>query len=335
MKELPLVQKGVPVLAVEGLTKAYTVRRGLLGVDKLLVHALTGVTLQVRRGETLGVVGESGSGKSTLGKVILRLVEPSFGRITWGGTDVTRLPERALRAHRRRMQIVFQDPYSSLDPRMTVREIVGEGLTLFRLARGSELEDRVARILVRVGIDVDAMDRYPHEFSGGQRQRLAIARALVVEPDFVVCDEPVSALDVSIQAQIVNLLEEIQDASDVAYLFVSHDLRLVQCTAHRTAVMYLGRVVELGPSGRVAERPLHPYTQALFASSPPHPTSGERRSSLPVLGEPPSAMAPPPGCAFHPRCPRSEAGLCDVEIPKLEPAPDDSSHRVACHLAFR
>jgi oligopeptide transport system ATP-binding protein len=334
MKELPLVLKEAPVLSVEGLAKAYTLRRGLLGLKKELVHALAGVSFQIKKGETLGVVGESGSGKSTLGKVVLRLIEPSFGRIVWSGVDVTRLPEREVRPHRRRMQIVFQDPYSSLDPRMTVREIVGEGLTLFKIADRSALEDRVADMLKRVGLDPSMMERYPHEFSGGQRQRIAIARALAVEPDFVVCDEPVSALDVSVQGQIVNLLEEIQEDSGVAFMFVSHDLRLVECTAHRTAVMYLGRVVEIGPSARIAKSPLHPYTRALIASSPPHPRGGKGKRSLPLAGEPPSAMSPPKGCPFHPRCDRKEPGTCDVEAPRLEPAPDDSSHRVACFFAF-
>ncbi len=335
MKELPLVVKEAPVAAVEGLAKAYTLRRGLLGLGNELVHALAGVTFQIKKAETLGVVGESGSGKSTLGKVMLRLVEPSFGRIMWSGLDVTRLPERDLRRHRRRMQIVFQDPYSSLDPRMTVREIVGEGLALFKLAERSAIDDRVATMLRRVGLDPAMMDRYPHEFSGGQRQRVAIARALAVEPDFVVCDEPVSALDVSVQSQIVNLLEEIQEESEVAYLFVSHDLRLVECTAHRTAVMYLGRIVEIGPSDRVAAHPLHPYTQALYAASPPHPTKARaEKRALPLAGEPPSATSPPRGCPFHPRCPKAEKGTCDVEVPSLDPAPDDSSHRVACFFAF-
>ena len=335
MKELPLVIKETPVAAVEGLAKAYTLRRGVLGLGKELVHALAGVTFQVRRGETLGVVGESGSGKSTLGRVLLRLVEPTFGRVLWNGVDVTRMPERELRKHRRKMQIVFQDPRSSLDPRMTVREIVGEGLVLFDLAGRSALDDRVAEMLRRVGLDGSMMDRYPHELSGGQRQRIAIARALAVEPDFVVCDEPVSALDVSVQSQIVNLLEEIQEDSNVAYLFVSHDLRLVEVTAHRTAVMYLGRIVELGPTDRVAERRLPPYTRALFASSPPHPTEKQRtKRALPLAGEPPSAMSPPRGCPFHPRCPEFEKGTCDAEVPTLEPSPDDSSHRVACFFAF-
>jgi oligopeptide/dipeptide ABC transporter ATP-binding protein len=335
VKELPLLIKEAPIAAVEGLAKAYTLRRGILGLGRELVHALAGVTFQVRRGETLGVVGESGSGKSTLGKVMLRLVEPSFGRILWSGVDVTRMKERELRKHRRKMQIVFQDPYSSLDPRMTVREIVGEGLQLFGMADRSALDDRVAGMLRRVGLDGSMMERYPHEFSGGQRQRIAIARALAVEPDFVVCDEPVSALDVSVQGQIVNLLEEIQEDSQVAYLFVSHDLRLVQCTAHRTAVMYLGRIVEIGPSARVAEHPLHPYTRALFASSPPYPTDKKRaKRALPLAGEPPSATNPPRGCAFHPRCDRAEKGVCDRDVPKLEPSPDDSSHRVACFHAF-
>jgi oligopeptide transport system ATP-binding protein len=227
------------------------------------------------------------------------------------------------------MQIIFQDPHASLNPRMTVREIVGEGIAIHRLARDKrEAEEKVAALLTRVGLSPDMMSRYPHEFSGGQRQRIGIARALAVEPEFIVCDEPVSALDVSVQAQVLNLLEELQDDLGLSLLFISHDLRVVEYTSHRTAVMYLGRIVEMGPTADVAERRLHPYTQALFSAMPTLDGDGKKRLAL--AGEPPSAVEPPPGCAFHPRCPRAEKGKCDVETPSLEELIPGSHHRVAC-----
>lgn len=340
-EEISLAKRKRPVLLqIEELSKVYTVRRGLLGRKKELAHALSGVTFDVRAGETLGLVGESGSGKSTLGKTVLRLIEPTYGRIVFQGVDITRMPERELRKYRRRMQIVFQDPYSSLNPRMTVRDTVGEGLELFDLVpRGANLDDKVVEILARVGLDADALHRYPHEFSGGQRQRVAIARALAVGPEFVVCDEPTSALDVSVQAQILNLLSEIQDDSRVAYLFISHDLRIVELVSHRIMVMYLGKVVELGPSREVVERRLHPYTQALFDASPDLSIDARGMSTTPLRdrprrlalhGDPPSPMAPPTGCVFHPRCPRAEQGKCDVEAPLLRGVKDNPEHRVAC-----
>jgi len=330
-------RKRAPLLKVEGLAKVYTVRRGLLGRKQELVHALAGVSFDLSAGETLGIVGESGSGKSTLGKTVLRLLEPTYGRIVFDGTDITRLRDNEMRKYRKRMQIVFQDPYSSLNPRMTVRDIVAEGLDLFRLASRSELSSRVSALLARVGLDAEVMERYPHEFSGGQRQRIAIARALAVEPDFVVCDEPTSALDVSVQAQILNLLTDIQTESKVAYLFISHDLRVVEFVSHRIAVLYLGKIVEMGPSARVAERRLHPYTRALFDASPALPVRAEEavgdeppRRRLVLHGEPPSPAAPPPGCAFHPRCPRAEPGKCDTETPVLRGVKDDPRHQVSC-----
>ena len=327
-----LTQKKTPLLRVEGLAKAFTIRRGLLGTRKELVHALRGVTFELRRGETLGVVGESGSGKSTLGKTILRLVEPSFGKIFFDGSDVTELGERDMRKVRRRMQIVFQDPYSSLDPRMVVRDIVAEGIDLFRLARGSEREERVASLLTKVGLERAAMERYPSEFSGGQRQRIAIARALAVGPELIVCDERTSALDVSVQAQILNLLGELQSTENTAYLFISHDLRVVEFVSHRIAVLYAGRVVEIGPSQAVAQRQLHPYTRALFDASPAPPGSAKKSEPrrLKLAGEPPSAVSPPSGCSFHPRCPRAEPGKCDKETPELRGLKSDTAHQVAC-----
>jgi oligopeptide transport system ATP-binding protein len=317
-----------PLLVVENLSKLYPVAGGLFGKPRF-VHAVDGVSLYVRRGETLGLVGESGCGKSTLGRTILRLVEPTLGRVLFDDKDVTRMLGPELQAMRRRMQIVFQDPYSSLNPRMTVREIVGEGITIHKLAKTrKETDEQVAAVLAKVGLRPEMMARYPHEFSGGQRQRIGIARALAVSPDFIVCDEPVSALDVSVQAQVVNLLEQLQDELGLSLLFISHDLRVIEYTSHRVAVMYLGRIVEAGPAAEVAEKRYHPYTRALFGAMPEMGGDGKRR--LVLQGEPPSAVDPPHGCAFHPRCPRAEKGRCDVEVPTLEELVPGSRHRVAC-----
>jgi oligopeptide transport system ATP-binding protein len=323
----PSARKKQPQLVqVEGLSKLFPVSRGPFR-GTAFVHAVEDVTLYVRRGETLGLVGESGSGKSTLGRTLLRLVEPTLGRVFFDGVEVTRLPDAELRALRRRMQIVFQDPLSALDPRMTVLESVSEGLEIHRLAKGrAELEARVGAALDEVGLPRTTAGRFPHELSGGQRQRVGIARALAVEPDFLVCDEPVSALDVSVQAQVLNVLADLQEKRGLAMLFISHDLRVVAHMAQRTAVMYLGRVVEVGPTRDVVDRRLHPYTRALFAASP-----GARGPSLPVLqGEPPSALEPPRGCAFHPRCARAEKGTCDTDVPPLVDLVAGSHHRVAC-----
>jgi oligopeptide/dipeptide ABC transporter ATP-binding protein len=317
-----------PLLQVEKLSKLFPVRRGFFDAPRF-VHAVDGVTFYIRHGETLGLVGESGSGKTTLGRTIIRLVEPTLGRITFDGRDMTRMREGELRALRRRMQIVFQDPYSSLNPRMTVREIVGEGISIYKLAENRKAADRkVAALLERVGLRPDMMGRFPHEFSGGQRQRIGIARALAVEPEFIVCDEPVSALDVSVQAQIINLLETLQDEMRMSFLFISHDLRVITYTSHRMAVMYLGRIVEMGPTSDVAEKRHHPYTRALFNAIPRIDPDGKKR--LLVQGEPPSAFEPPKGCVFHTRCPKVERGKCDVEMPLLEEVVPGSHHRVAC-----
>jgi oligopeptide/dipeptide ABC transporter ATP-binding protein len=294
------------------------------------VHAVDGVSIRVRQGETLGLVGESGCGKSTLGRLMLRLIEPTFGRVIFDGQDVTQLSQRDLRPLRRRMQIIFQDPYSSLNPRMTVREVVGEALRIHRLARTRADEDaRIVQLLERVGLRPDAMDRYPHEFSGGQRQRIGIARALAVEPEFLVCDEPVSALDVSIQAQIVNLLVSLQETMGLAYLFVSHDLRVVEHVSHRVAVMYLGKIVEQASSEDLYERPRHPYTRALLAAAP-QPDPERKRVRLVLEGDIPSPIDPPSGCAFHPRCPRVVKGTCDREVPRLDELGGGTGHKVAC-----
>jgi oligopeptide transport system ATP-binding protein len=323
---------------VEKISKLYPVRGGLFSRPRF-VHAVDGVSFYVRRAETFGLVGESGCGKSTLGRTVLRLVEPTLGRVLIDGKDITKMPEPELRGVRRRMQIVFQDPYSSLNPRMTVREIVGEGITVFRLAKTSaDLDDQVAAVLRKVGLSPSMMGRYPHEFSGGQRQRIGIARALAEGPEFLVCDEPVSALDVSVQAQIINLLEELQEQLSLSLLFISHDLRVVAYVSHRVAVMYLGRIVEMGPTPDVVDKRYHPYTRALFAALPRAPVADRSASAsadpaprrLVLQGEPPSALDPPPGCVFHTRCPKAQKGKCDVDVPTLNEIVPGSHHRVAC-----
>jgi oligopeptide/dipeptide ABC transporter ATP-binding protein len=320
-------QKG-PLVQVEKLSRLYPVHGGLFGKPRFL-HAVDGVSLYIRRGETLGLVGESGCGKSTLGRVVIRLLEPTLGRVLFDGQDITSMTSQELRPLRRRMQIVFQDPYSSLNPRMTLGEIVGEGIAIHRLAKGRlEAEHQVASVLAKVGLGAEMMGRYPHELSGGQRQRVGIARALAVGPEFIVCDEPVSALDVSVQAQVLNLLEALQDDLGLSMLFISHDLRVIEYATHRTAVMYLGRIVEMGPTADVAEKRHHPYTRALFGAVPSLEADGRKR--LVLQGEPPSAIEPPAGCAFHPRCPRAEKGRCDVEAPQLQELVPGSHHRVAC-----
>jgi len=322
---------GRPILDVKNLRKHFPVKRGFFGRPGAYVRAVDGVSLDVKPGETVGLVGESGCGKTTFGRVVLRLIEPTSGNIEFEGTDITGLDQRELRPLRRRMQIIFQDPYSSLNPRMTVRATVGEAMRIHGLSKGpKQEEERVGQLLERVGLRPEYMNRYPHEFSGGQRQRIGIARALAVEPKFIVCDEPISALDVSIQAQIVNLLQDLQDELGLAYLFIAHDLKVVEYMSHRVAVMYLGKVVELATSADIYAHPKHPYTQALLSAVPvPDPHRKSKRILL--QGDVPSPMAPPPGCTFHPRCPIAEKGLCDTKEPELrEVAP---GHWASCHLA--
>jgi oligopeptide transport system ATP-binding protein len=282
-------------------------------------------------GETLGLVGESGCGKSTLGRLFLRLQDPTSGRVYFDGNDITGLTQSALRPFRADMQIIFQDPYSSLNPRMTVQSALAEALRVHGLAGSTSQErDRIAALLERVGLRPEQMRRYPHEFSGGQRQRIGIARALAVEPRFIVADEPVSALDVSIQAQIVNLLSDLQAELGLSFLFIAHDLHVVEHVSRRVAVMYLGRVVELARSGQIYENPRHPYSEALLSAAPePDPKAHKRR--LILQGDVPSPLDPPTGCAFHPRCPIAEKGLCDREVPTLRTI--EPGHEVACHLA--
>ena len=320
---------GRPVVAVQDLTKHYLRSGGWLVRRKLTVRAVEEVSFAIAPGETLGLVGESGCGKSTLGKTILRLLSPSAGRIELRGTDITHLPEAALRPLRRQMQMIFQDPYSSLDPRQTAGQIVAEPLATHGVAQGAEKWQRVAALLQRVGIRSEQMDDLPHQFSGGQRQRIAIARALAVSPNLIVCDEPVSALDVSIQAQVINLLMDLQDEFDLAYLFIAHDLAVVQHISHRVAVMYLGRIVELAGTAELFARPLHPYTQALLAAVPV-PDPARRNSARVVLaGDLPSPLSPPSGCPFHTRCPQVMTHCRDTAPALLQEAP---GHWSACHL---
>jgi len=317
-----------PVVEIAGLKKYFPVHRGVLARVVGQVKAVDGVSFTIDQGEILCLVGESGCGKSTVGRAIARLLEPTEGRITLRGQDITHLDQGAMRPHRRELQIVFQDPYSSLNPRLTAGEIIGEPLRNYGIAAGRAKRERVAQLLERVGLRPDAMVRYPYEFSGGQRQRLGIARALALNPSLIVADEPVSALDVSVQAQVLNLLIDLQEELNLAYLFISHDLAVVEHIGHRIAVMYLGRIVELADKEALFTKPLHPYTEALLSAAPvPDPRA--RREKLIIEGDVPSPINPPKGCHFHTRCPYAEA-RCRIEEPRLrEIAP---RHWAACHL---
>ena len=317
-----------PVIRVEGLEKHFQIRTGSLG-RKALIHAVNGVTLEIAKGETLGIVGESGCGKSTLGRTILKVWEPDAGRIWCDGTDITGLSRHQMRPWRRRMQMIFQDPYASLNPRFTVGELIAEPMEIYRTHGESEQRERVQELLETVGLKPDHIRRYPHEFSGGQRQRIGIARALALEPEFIVCDEPISALDVSIQAQIVSLLERIQDEKGLSYLFIAHDLTMVRHISHRIGVMYMGGLVEVGPADEICEHPIHPYTKLLMSAIPiPDPIQARlQRPQLPE-GEVPSPIHLPAGCPFAPRCPHAKPE-CRETVPPLK---DAGGRQVACFL---
>ena len=317
-----------PILEVKDLKKYFPVKKGLLRRTVGQVYAVDGISFTIGEGETLGLVGESGCGKSTVARSVLRLVEPSSGAIRLNGTDITRLSKTALRPHRRAMQIVFQDPFASLNPRMTAGDIVGEPLIVHGLATGREKQERVAELFAQVGLRSEQMKNYPHQFSGGQRQRICIARALSLGPSLIVCDEPVSALDVSIQAQVINLLIDLQRKHAFSYLFIAHDLAVVAHISHRVAVMYLGRIVEIAEKRELFANPRHPYTRALLASVPVADPKAKRLAPM-IDGDVPSPINPPSGCAFHTRC-RYVMDRCKVERPVLADA--GMQHQVACWL---
>jgi oligopeptide/dipeptide ABC transporter ATP-binding protein len=320
-----------PLLEVDGLRKHFPIRRGVFSRIGAQVYAVDGISFTLGHAETLGLVGESGCGKSTAGKTILKLLDPSAGRIKLNGTDITDLSQAEMRPHRRQMQVIFQDPYSSLNPRMPAGAIVAEPLTNYGVATGKELDQRVAQLFERVGLRAEQMRRYPHEFSGGQRQRLGIARALALNPSLIIADEPVSALDVSVQAQVINLLMDLQDEYRLSYVFIAHDLAVIEHISHRVAVMYLGKIVEMTDKKALFLDPLHPYTEALLSAvpKPEPPTASAKRERIVLTGDVPSPINPPSGCRFHTRCPYV-FDRCKVEEPSF--AEVKPGHWVACHL---
>ena len=317
-------------LEVVNLSKYFAVREGFFSSVKSFVHAVDGVSFGIERGKTLGLVGESGSGKTTTGRIILRLIEANSGEVYFEGMKVFELEKGPLRSLRKRMQIIFQDPYGSLNPRVTVGGMLGEALSIHRLARRRDRKERIAELLNLVGLQPEHMNRYPHEFSGGQRQRIGIARALAVEPELIIADEPVSALDVSIRAQILNLLQELQEKLNLTYLFIAHDLSVVKHISDEVAVMYLGKIVEKADCRELFSQPLHPYTQALLCSVP-IPDPRRRRKHLTLEGDIPSPIHPPRGCRFHTRCPQV-MDKCKEELPELKLKGDN--HAVACYLYY-
>jgi oligopeptide/dipeptide ABC transporter ATP-binding protein len=318
-----------PLLEVVDLKKHFPIVKGLFSRISGQVRAVDGVSFHIAPGETLGLVGESGCGKSTVGRTLLKLLEPSDGTIRVHGTDVTGLDAAAMLPYRRRMQMIYQDPYASLNPRMSAEQIVGEPLVIHSIGSAREQQERVASLFERVGLRPELMHSFPHEFSGGQRQRIGIARALALNPELIVGDEPVSALDVSIQAQIINLLMDLQDEYQLSYLIVAHDLAVVEHISHRVAVMYLGRIVEMTGRARLFEMPLHPYTEALLSAVPIPKASARRRERVILKGDLPSPINPPPGCHFHTRCPYAHA-RCRVEAPVLREV--EPQHWASCHL---
>jgi oligopeptide/dipeptide ABC transporter ATP-binding protein len=321
-----------PLLTVENLEKHFPITRGIIFQKEIgRVRAVDGVSFNVNKGETLGVVGESGCGKSTMARCVMRLLDPTGGRITFDGQDITNIKGKDLFKVRREMMMVFQDPYASLNPRKRVGSIVGEALEVHKMGTAAEIKRKVQDLLEVVGLNPEHYNRFPFEFSGGQRQRIGVARALAVRPKLIVCDEPVSALDVSVQAQILNLLKRLQREFDLTYVFIAHDLDVVRHISNRVAVMYLGKVVELGSGSQLYDRPLHPYAGALLSAVPvPNPNVARSRKPIVLEGDVPSPINPPSACRFHPRCPRFQEGVCDVEEPLLTER--ESGHEVACHF---
>jgi len=319
-----------PLLEIKNLKKHFEIRKGLLNNKISYLKAVDDVSFTINKGETLGLVGESGCGKTTTGRTILKLYEPTSGQIIYDGKDIAKLNHREMIPYRKKMQMIFQDPYASLDARMTVGDIIGEAIDIHKLATGRERMDRIYYLLERVGLNSEHANRYPHEFSGGQRQRIGIARALAVQPQFIICDEPISALDVSIQAQVVNMLEDLQDELGLTYLFIAHDLSMVKHISNRIGVMYLGNMVEIGQSNELYTKPLHPYTKALLSAIPiPDPDEAEAKERIVLQGEIPSPIDPPEGCRFRSRC-RYAKDICGKETPKLKDV--GAGHCVACHL---
>jgi oligopeptide/dipeptide ABC transporter ATP-binding protein len=317
-----------PLLSVKGLVKYFPVKKGLLQTTVGQVHAVDDISFEIGAGETLGLVGESGCGKSTAGKTILKLIEPTAGEIRINGDRIDGLSRAAMRPYRRQLQVVFQDPYSSLNPRLSVRDIIAEPLRNYDVATGAALSGRVKELAGKVGLRAEALDRYPHEFSGGQRQRIGIARALALNPSLIICDEPVSALDVSVQAQVINLLADLQRELGLSYLFIAHDIAVVEHISQRIAVMYLGKIVELAPKASLFAQPQHPYTEALL-SAVPVPKPGAAKKRIILKGDVPSPINPPSGCRFHTRCPYA-FDRCSAEEPKMQEI--KPGHFAACHL---
>lgn len=328
----PVAGRGEVLVSIRGLKKYFPITKGIIFQRHVGdIKAVDGLSFDIMRGETLGMVGESGCGKSTTGRAILQLHKPTAGEVLFEGQDLVKLKGEDLRKMRRRIQMIFQDPYASLNPRMTVGNIIAEPLEVHGILKGKAAQERVQELLQVVGLNPYFVNRYPHEFSGGQRQRIGVARALAVNPDFIVCDEPISALDVSIQAQVINLLEELQQTFGLTYLFISHDLSAVRHISDRVAVMYLGWIVELADRNALYQNPLHPYTKALLSAVPiPDPAIEAKRERIILTGDVPSPARPPAGCRFHTRCPIMQKGLCDVQIPEWRNV--GNNHWVSCHL---